>query len=480
MLIVLWCVVSGIPGARAQSAMDSVFVLPDTSMAFTLENFYVLIQKHHPVVKQVGMLRDFARQEIRLARGNFDPKLEVSWLKKEFKDTEYYNIFNSELKFPSYFPIDPKIGMERNTGKYLNPERSLPADNDYQQFYAGVSLPLARGLLTDDRRTALKQAELFQDMTEAEQVKLVNKLLLEAAKDYWQWFYAYYNYRLYNRNVVIAEEIYRRVKVNCDQGEAAPIDSVLAKITLQQRIVERQEAFLDFQNSGIQISNYLWDSLASPLALPLQWVPVKAGQILLSQGMLDELAASAKANHPELRKIRVKLQQLDLDRRLAQEYIKPQLNVSYYFLNQPFDPEWNARFNVGDDYKIGLDFSFPLFIRKERAKLASVRLKVANTQYDQRLTERQIVNEIQATYNRLINNQGIIQQQGAMVGNYNRILQAEVLNVEHGESDLFKLNIQMEKLIYSQSKLLKLLADFEKQKSTLYWAAGIRNLAYTP
>ena len=89
--------------------------------------------------------------------------------------------------------------MERNSGDYLNPERYIGSEFNYQQFYAGISLPLGRGLVTDERRTALRQAELFKDMTEAEQVKLINKLLLEAAKEYWQWYYAYYNYRLLNR-----------------------------------------------------------------------------------------------------------------------------------------------------------------------------------------------------------------------------------------------------------------------------------------
>ena len=63
-----------------------------------------------------------------------------------------------------------------------------------------------------------------------------------------------------------------------------------------------------------------------------------------------------------------------------------------------------------------------------------------------------------------------------MVNNYNRLLQAELVNLENGESDLFKINIQIEKLIQSQSKLIKLLGDYEKQKAFLYWAAGVRRL----
>jgi outer membrane protein TolC len=442
-----------------------------------IENFYFLITEHHPVAKQASLLSEFARQEIRLARGAFDPKLEVQWLTKEFKDTEYYNILNGSLKFPTTFPIDPKVGIERNSGAYLNPERYISNDYNYQQFYAGVSLPLGQGLITDDRRTALRQAQLLREMNEAEQIKLINKLLLDAAKDYWQWYFAYYNYRLLNQGVSVASEIFRRVKMNYDLGEAAPIDTVQAKITLQQRKVEQQEALISFLNTGVQISTYLWDSLNNPLALASRFVPVlQAEPWTMTPQALQVLVNQARENHPDLRKINVKINQLENERRLAAEFLKPKLDVSYVMLNQPFNPNWDASFNPGEDYKFGVDFAFPLFLRKERSKLAQTKLKIENTTYEQNLTERQIVNQLQSSYNVLVNTTSIISQQREMVANYEMLLRAELLNLENGESDLFKISIQQEKLIQSKSKLVKVLSEYEKQKALLYWAAGLRNL----
>ena len=75
-----------------------------------------------------------------------------------------------------------------------------------------------------------------------------------------------------------------------------------------------------------------------------------------------------------------------------------------------------------------------------------------------------------------INTTAIIIQQREMVANYEILLRAELLNLENGESDLFKISIQQEKLIQSKSKLVKVLAEYEKQKALLYWAAGLRNL----
>ncbi|MEJ2004052.1 MAG: hypothetical protein P8X57_03595 [Cyclobacteriaceae bacterium] len=65
-----------------------------------------------------------------------------------------------------------------------------------------------------------------------------------------------------------------------------------------------------------------------------------------------------------------------------------------------------------------------------------------------------------------------------MVDSYQRLIEAERLNLENGESDLFKINIQIEKLINAQTKLLKLRATYQKSIAEMYWSAGVQNLGY--
>jgi len=457
----------------AQKSLDPVFVLPDSMVSFSIDEFYKVILENHPVVRQAKLLNEEARQGIRLARGNFDPKLEFFWDRKEFKETLYFNRRDARIYFPSQFPLNPKVGMLDNSGNFLNRSEMIPGN---QQVYAGIEFPVGRGLFTDERRATLEQAKLYQTIAEAEQIKLINKILLDAAKDYWNWYYAYYNYRLIGQGVVVAEEIFRRVRINTLNGEAAPIDTVQAKITLQTRLVEQQEALLKFQNTGIFISNYLWDASGEPIALSTRVAPLldKSDQLLSLQtvGTLTDLA---RQNHPELVKLRTKINQLEVERDLAREWLKPQLDLNYSLLS---DPDELRQPDPLTNYKFGLDFSFPIFLRKERSKLALTNLKIRGTEYEQTQLEREIINEISATFNELVNTNIIIRQQGEMVDLYDRLLRAELVNLENGESDLFKINIQQEKLIQSQSKYLKELAVYEKAKALLYWAAGVRNLNF--
>jgi outer membrane protein TolC len=465
----------------AQGALDSLFILPDTVTGFSIENFYASLLANHPIVKQTQLLSEMAQQEVRLARGAFDPKLETRINLKEFDNKEYYNKWIASFSIPVWFPIDPKIGIEQNSGVYLNPENSLPPADNYRQLFTGISLPLGRGLFTDERRTAVQQAKLFTELAEAEQQKLINKILLDAAKDYWQWYFSYYNYRLMNQNAAIAEEIFRRVKLNASFGEASGIDTVQAKITLQQRLVEQQEAYLEFINTGIIISNYLWDDSLTPLQLSTRVAPVlvQTDGELLSLTTLEELTLQARQNHPELTKLTVKLEQLEVDRRLAAEYLKPKLDVSYNFLNQPLQPSGEFQsFTFLNNYKFGLDFAMPILIRKERSKLAQAKIKIKGTEFERTQAEREIVNQVNRIHNQLVNTNGILIQQNNVALNYQRLLNAELINLDNGESDLFKINVQQEKLIQSQSKLLKLKAEYEKMKATLYWAAGVRNLNF--
>ncbi len=456
----------------AQKSMEPVYILPDSVATMSLTEFYRIILQYHPVVKQAELLSQFAQQEIRFARGGFDPNVNLNIDRKDFQDKTYYDRLDTYLAFPTWFPINPKVGIERNKGSFLDASETIPGE---RQIYAGVSVPIGKGLFTDERRAAVQQAKLLQTIAEADQVKVINSVLLNAAKDYWQWYHAYYNYRLLTQATLIADQIFRRVKVDEQFGEAAIIDTVQAKITLQSRLIERQEALLQFQNTGIALSNYLWDADSQPLQLSLAVAPVLESHEnnLLDIQTVASLAEQARENHPDLIKLRTRVDQLEIDRRLAIEYLKPRLDLNYAVLSAA-DP---LTFNFERDYKFGLDFSIPVFLRKERSKLAITKLRVRNTQLAQSQTEREIVNEINSVFNELTNTRVVIAQLREMVDLYDRILTAELVNLENGESDLFKINIQQEKLIQSQSKLLKASSEYQKMKAGLYWAAGTRNLS---
>lgn len=482
--IILLTFFAGIVNLQAQrikvKTLEEILLEGDSLTYFPLEDFAALVIANHPVVRQAQMMTDNALEEVRLARGAFDPKISAGWDVKQFKGKEYFNKLQSELKIPTWFPVDPKITFNRANGEFLNPENSIPEADDFMQMTAGLSLPIGKGLFIDQRRADVKQAQLFTELTDAERVKMINKVLLNAAKVYWDWFYQYYNYKVVDASLSISEEIYRLVKADFDFGELAAVDTVQAAITYQNRFSDRQEALINYRRASLVLSNFLWSEEFIPLELPAEMIPdLDVNALFEVEDSLDSLVSFALLQHPELRKLDIKLDQLDVDRRLAKENLKPRIDLNYNFINAPINPSGESLgLSFDDNYKFGVAFEFPLFLRKERAKLRQTNIKIDQTTFQQDLKEQEIINGIQAAYFDLSNSQQMIEIIEQAVNNYLILLNAELLNLDFGESDFFKINFQQDKLLEAQVKLLKLVAEVEKQRAELYWAAGFEYLKF--
>ncbi|MGK7396714.1 MAG: TolC family protein [Candidatus Cyclobacteriaceae bacterium M3_2C_046] len=445
----------------------------DSLDVFSLEKFYQVVLNHHPVVKQARLFDDVARQELRYARGFFDPKIESTFDAKEFQRKNYFQMWDNVLKVPVWFNTDLKVGYERNTGLFLNDENSLPENG---LIYAGVSLPIGQGLFIDQRRAAVKQAEIYGDIADAEKIKLINKLLLQATKDYLNWHLSYNDYLLMDEAVRLATVRYNAIKQNVTMGDYAPIDSVEAKIIVQNRTIERRQSFLEFQNAGLLLSTHLWNQDGVPLEIRENAIPQIENALVsrYADKDLNYLMAQIAGRHPEIRKIEGKIKQLQVERRLNIENLKPEINLNYNFLNQPGNDSFDSNGSLfTNDYKLGVDFAFPLFLRKERAKLQKTEIKLLQNNYEQSNLSVQLRNEVESFYNEMQNLSEIIDLQEQMVSNYQRLLSAEILNFTNGQSSLFLVNSRESKLIESRQKLLSLQVKYQKSIVNLLWSAGI-------
>lgn len=448
---------------------DKIKASSDSTL-FTLKDLYRQLAIGHPIVKQARLLSQVGRQEIRLARGFFDPKITASHELKEFKKQTYFNNFSSEIKIPTWIGVDLKAGFERNAGAYINPKENTPPTG---LLYAGLGIPIAQGLLFDQRRAVLQQAQYMSQILEAEQIKIINKIVLEATKDYWQWYAAYRQLQLARKGVELAQIRYHAVKMRIAQGDLAAIDSVEAKITVQERQVALNNSLVSWNNARLILSTHLWDQDDQPLELPENAFPALYLNELESTEPLETLLQYARENHPELVKLDLKIKQLEVSRRLAIEMLKPTINLNYNFLaHSPFFDESNAGAFFRNNYKYGIDFSFPLFLRKERAKLAQINLKLKQSRLELSQLNREILNQLNAIYNELINLRQQITLQEQMVNNYQRLLNGEQIKFFNGESSLFLVNSREAKFLEGEQKLIDFQFKYAKTFTELLWAAG--------
>jgi outer membrane protein TolC len=453
-----------------------VYGQQDTLKTLNIQSFYDQILAYHPVAAQANLLPDEARRILQEARGSFDPKIEIDFSRKYFSEKTYYNYWNSYLKVP-VLPLgaELKAGFERNISD-LGDLPPLENTSSSGLGYAGITIPIGQGLIIDMRRNTLRQAEIYRNMAEAEKAKLINKLIFAAAKEYWNWYFAYRQFVWIQEGYNLADIRFKALKARALVEDAAPIDTVEALILLQDRQVQLQESIVELQNARIMVSNYLWSPDKNPMMLPENIIPdtFRVATQKIDDQKLRELIDRAENQHPEILKNQFKLKQLTFEERYRREMFKPKLDVSFNYITPYTDKygETLPMLPLSQNYKMGIDFAFPIFLRKERGKFQQIKIKQQQTNLDLMQNRREITSEVKTAYNEVRNFEQQILVQTATVRNQERLVQAEYQRFDLGESTLFIVNSRENKLIDYRIKLESLKAKYEKALAEIIYAAG--------
>jgi outer membrane protein TolC len=411
-------------------------------------------------------------RELQMARGGFDPKLMVDYQSKDYKTKNYYDLLDAYVKVPTWIGVDIQGGYQRNVGLDLNSIDNTADGDGY--YYLGASVPVGAGLFMDQRRAVMRQAQIGINIGQAEADKLYFKLLLQVNKDYWAWYESWQNLQNIQFGYDLAIERYEAVKVRAMVGDLARIDTVEALITVQDRRISLRQAQLDLQQARLALEVHLWGDDDQPRILKPSVQPFLAPTATLRAiKTTEELLDLARSNHPEIRKLQGKLDQLEIDRRLSVENLKPVINLKYNFLSTlAGSPETRRTTFSTKDYKFGIEASMPLFLRKERGKLGLTKIKLTDTQLELVQQRRQIENEVKAAAAELTTLEELVGQQARMVTNYQTLRDGEVDKFLNGESSLFLVNSRESKLIEGKVKLTSLQSKYQKARAYLLWSAG--------
>jgi outer membrane protein TolC len=156
-------------------------------------------------------------------------------------------------------------------------------------------------------------------------------------------------------------------------------------------------------------------------------------------------------NHPKINALEQKIEMLDVERKLKANMLLPKIDLGYSYLSEPryFD---NYRFQ---DYKVGLNFYFPLFLRKERGSLQLTKLKLQDVKFDLDLERVSLKNKIKAQQTEINSLEKQKQLIDNLVVDYNTMLTSEERLFTFGESSIFLINSRENNLVSAQlSKLL--------------------------
>lgn len=439
-------------------AQDSISVI-------SLSEYLGYVKSFHPIVKQANLIISESEAKLMKSRGAFDPKLEVDYDRKKFKNTEYFDKLNASFKIPTWYGIELKGNFEENTGEFLNPEADVPEDGLYS---AGISIPVARGLLTNKRMAMLKQSKLYVKQAQADRQLLVNSILYDATISYFNWLKTYSEKRVYEDFLTNAEMRFNGIKKSFEVGDKPAIDTLEARITLNDRKLNLEKSRIKFIKSSLELSNYLWLNNNTPIEIEDGIIPdintFETIDTTLNTSGLDIESFNIE-NHPKLQSLDYKIQSLNIEKRLKTNNLLPQIDLQYNFLSET--PEVARSFSTSA-YKSGVNINFPLFLRKERADLRLAKIKIQDTEFEIKNTRVTLMNKIDAINQEI--DSYVLQNDytNVIVSDYAKMLTAEERKFFLGESSLFIVNSRESKLIDAKLKAIEIENSFFKTKANLF------------
>lgn len=442
----------------------SGFAQKEATNEMSYNEFLGFVKKYHPLVKSANLRNSEAQANLMQARGGFDPKIEVDYSKKQFKDKEYYSILNSSFKIPTWYGIDLKASFDNADGIYLNPQNTLPN----QGLYAlGINVPLGQGLIINQRMADLRKAKIQMQWSESERKLQAILVLHDASVAYFNWKKNYEEFQLYQNYLVNAKTRFKAIQTLIQQGDKPAIDSIEAGIVVNNRLLSLEDSTLKLTKSKLELSNFLWLENNIPLELSDAMVPesklelsiqetLKTNELLQQEFTID--------THPKINALQNKIAILEIDRKLKSNLILPKIDIGYSYLSEKSALD-SSRFQ---DYKIGLNFYFPLFLRKERGGLNLAKYKVQDAKWTLDIEKVQLSNKIisQKTEIQSLKNQ--IKITIDLVKANEMMLKSEERLFFLGESALFIINTRENNLVSAQLARIAIENRFYMSNSELF------------
>jgi outer membrane protein TolC len=436
--------------------------------------FVKIVAQHHPATYQADLQIPMAKAKLLESRGNFDPVIHQELDQKNFNDQRYYSILQAGLKIPTRLGVSFNAGYEQMNGSYLNPENNMPQGG---LAYAGISVPLAKDLLIDKRRLELQKAKLYVKSAEWERELLLNELMHEAGQCYWEWFVAYNVMRIYEEALELANARKNFVVSSYKLGDSPNIDTTEASIQVQNLNINLVQAKLSFLNASLLLSTYLWVDGETPLNLEPNSIPPTYTNLDKLDPSIDlqQNAIQLLNQHPKLEQIRIKLKELEVQQKFQKNNLLPKIDLKYNALNEPIGSDPLVAFN-SNNFKWGMQFSMPIFLRQERGSLRNNSLHIKQLSLDSTLFKATLYYYANGQLNNWTTAAEQVVNYRQMAADLKVLLIGERRKFEVGESSIFMVNTREIAYINAQIKLIEFINKNQQFALKTYYAFGTRLL----
>lgn len=431
----------------------------DSSKSLSLNQFLKIVDSNYPKLQGADLEKRIASAKRLEKSGAFDPVWNHISEYLRVQDTVTPGKAKDAVHNESRADLLTRSGIKVFAGMRLNPNDTktpfVPSGKS-GEYFAGVSVPLLRGLRINEKSAAEQQAKLGEPLS----IQLYGltrlEVLLKASAVYWDWIGARTRIEISKSLLKIAVDRVEQIKKRVTKGDLPSLDIAESEQEIQRRQAALVKSERDFQKSSIFVSVFLWDEKGSPRSMPgIEEVPPLPGEpARLEEKEWLEGRKSALDLRPELKRITLEKEQAKVDLRLAENMILPAMDM---YLTQGADtgPE-----GIGHIMRGGIAMSVPLRQRTARGQGEAARLKIQKLNLDEKLERLRIQAEVDDTVSAINTSYDRWAATLLEVNKAKQVETGERLRFSAGDSTLFLVNQRERARAEAQMRLVETQVDY--------------------
>ena len=398
-LVLGWAMVAlPLTALATESVPQPLTAQPVLPSVLTAQQVAQRIRQYHPTLRLARLDVGLASAKRLEKQGAFDPVLAGS---------SYFNRYNSSsspgkaleaVEADGAIKLQTRSGIEVMTGAKLargDIKTPLSPTGEGGEYYAGLKIPLLRGLGINPKAAEEQKALLGEPLSEASLRQVELNMLLSGLNTYWDWVGAWKKQQIEADLLTLATIRTRAVEQLATAGDSPTIDAVEAHSEVQRRMGRLARAQRSAEQASNKLAVFLWEEsagLATPAVpvlttlatpthenVPSQWeIPTPYGSDALAEGKLKALAL-----RPELKALDLSRQLSQVDEKLAKNNVLPQLDA---LITQGVEVGDSG---IGPVIKAGISVAVPLRLRTAQGQLKQAQISVQKiTLQEQQLIQR--------------------------------------------------------------------------------------------
>lgn len=323
----------------------------------------------------------------------------------------------------------------------------------------GIRVPLLQGGAIDPERAALQQAEIQRRGAEPVIGRQLLDFIRAGSVAYYKWLSSGLKLQLARELLEIANARTAALQEQVENG----LQPDIVLVDNQRLVVSRELAVIDaervFRGAALALSLFYRDRNGEPVTPGEELLP---GDFTVpeEQAVPPEEAgvATALERRPELFRYRLKLEELQVERNLAGNYLLPSLDASVEASRDFGDALYSDL--ERDGVSVGLSFKLPVPLRQARGKVEETEAKLSQARQEFAFVREKVTTDVRKAWTDLTAARRQVDRAQLNVELAVTLREAEQERFRLGSSDLLALQIREQAAFDAQSKQVETYLDF--------------------